>query len=372
MFCPWCGSENDPDARYCAECGRELDGTVSTVPGPSAGTVPPVPVPPVNPDKGRGGRIALLVVAIIAVVALVVAGTVVVVRAIDGNSSSISSDADGAESGGGTDEDPAGDDDNDDADADDTNRTDDDKDGVDADDGNDASDENADGAARTLDKDAVDAIVARYSETDAAVAVMTADGLRSYSSRYAESRYVAAGLYLPVYLAYTAKNPGRPSDSAGEMLRSMNNDAANAVIDGIGGLDALNDWLSDNRYSRTTFGRKFGDVAASERGYENYTSADDAARMLSACINDGSYELMNYDIASEGVRIPAGATVHAHRGMGIQDAYNDFVVISDGGTSVGVAVMTRDLGKEQAAGLTSDILDVVWTSMLAGQSGDGE
>ena len=93
---------------------------------------------------------------------------------------------------------------------------------------------------------------------------------------------------------------------------------------------------------------------------------------MSACLHRGSYRLVDYDIASEGVRIPAGATVHAHRGMGIQDAYNYFVVIADGGTSVGVAVMTRDLGKEQAARLTSDILDVVWTSMLAGQSGDGE
>lgn len=356
MFCRWCGTENDSDARYCIKCGHALDGVVPGAGGTTGEAGPPTPVPPTNRTAGGGGRIALLVVAIVVVVALIIAGTVLVVRAVDGDAGPTSGEVDGAVSDG----EKAGDD------------------GVtDRDDGSSDADDAADdpgnaAASRVLDKDAVDAIVAGYSETDAAVAVMTADGLRSYSSPYAESSYVAAGLYLPVYLAYTAENPGRPSDSAGEMLRSMNNDAANAVIDGMGGLDALNDWLSDNRYSRTTFGRKFGDVAASERGYENYTSADDAARMLSACINDGSYELMNYDIASEGVRIPAGATVHAHRGMGIQDAYNYFVVISDGGTSVGVAVMTRDLGKEQAAGLTSDILDVVWTSMLAGQGDDGE
>ena len=58
--------------------------------------------------------------------------------------------------------------------------------------------------------------------------------------------------------------------------------------------------------------------------------------------------------------------MHAHRGMGIQDAYNYFVVISNGEESVGVAVMTQNLGKERAASLTSDMLDVVWTSMLGG------
>ncbi len=356
MRCRWCNEENDPGARYCTECGRELGDAGTTVPGPPMESNPSMPVSPEERGMGRGGKIALLVIAAIAVVALVVTGTVLVIRAVDARPAAVSEQTDGSASGDEADDGAADDDDGKDDDADDA--------GNDADDT--PTDDTESTASRTLDKDSVDAIVDGYSDTDVAVAVMTADGLRSYSSRYAESRYVAAGLYLPVYLAYTAKNPGRPSDSAGEMLRSMNNDAANAVIDGIGGLDALNTWLADNRYSRTTFDRKFGDVAASEDGYENYTSANDAARMLSECIKDGSYELMGYDIASEGVAIPVGATVHAHRGMGIQDAYNYFVVISNGEESVGVAVMTQNLGKERAASLTSDMLDVVWTSMLGG------
>lgn len=354
MRCQWCGEENDPDARYCTECGRELSGVVPPVPGPRM-TEPPVQAPTTGRGMGKGGKIALLVVAVIAVVALVVTGTVLGIRTVDAHTGTVGEqtvDGDAASDG----EEDDGADDDGAADAED----------ADGDEDGDADGDGDAAASRTLDQKSVDAIIDGYSDTDAAVAVMTADGLRSYSSRYAESRYVAAGLYLPVYLAYTAKNPGQPSDSAGEMLRSMNNDAANAVIDSIGGLDALNAWLADNRYSRTTFGRRFGDVAASEDGYENYTSADDAARMLSECIKDGSYELMGYDIASEGVDIPAGATVHAHRGMGIQDAYNYFVVLSNGDESVGVAVMTRNLGKERTAGLTSDILDAVWTSMPGG------
>ncbi len=75
---------------------------------------------------------------------------------------------------------------------------------------------------------------------------------------------------------------------------------------------------------------------------------------------------MSYDIASEGVRIPEGATIHAHRGMGIQDAYNYFVVISDGRAKVALAVMTENLGQERAADLISQMLATVWDTMFAG------
>ena len=78
----------------------------------------------------------------------------------------------------------------------------------------------------------------------------------------------------------------------------------------------------------------------------------------------GDDGLMNYDIASEGVTIPAGATVHAHRGQGIKDSYNYFVVISNGKQKVAVAVMTQNQGKDSSAQLTSSVLDKVWNTML--------
>lgn len=354
MFCYRCGAENDAGARFCTTCGQPLgrfpdvDAERSVLPGsygsPGVGESPAPSATDggssAEPVRRRGpaDAVVAIVVAALAVVALVVALAVVAVRR-------------GGEQPGGQPAVPEESEPGADASSSD-------------DEGEDASDEARRSTSRTLDQSAVDAVVDGYSTTDVAVSVITQDGLRSYSSRNAERRYVAAGLYLPVYLAYTDTNPGRPSDSAGQMLRSMDNEAANALIDDIGGLDGLNSWLADHRYAHTSFGRVFGDVAASQEGRENYTSSDDAARMLAETIDDGAYLLMNHDIATEGVDVPQGATVHAHRGAGIQDAYNYFVVIGNGEDAVGVAVITEHLGREQAAALTSDILDAVWTTML--------
>ncbi|WP_275051221.1 serine hydrolase [Bifidobacterium pullorum] len=215
---------------------------------------------------------------------------------------------------------------------------------------------------RQLDTATLDRIVDSYSSTDAGVAVMTGGNSPAYSSPGGSSQFIAAGLYLPLYLA-SPKTP-TPSDSAGEMMRSMNNEAANGLIDAEGGLGGLNQWLADHRYSGTYFGRKFGDVTASDEGQENYSTPDDAARMLMAVAKDGGDQLMNVDLAAEGVAIPQDVTVHAHRGSGIQDAYNYFIVMSDGDQKVAVAVMTRGLGQANAAQLTSDVLANVAQSLF--------
>ena len=56
--------------------------------------------------------------------------------------------------------------------------------------------------------------------------------------------------------------------------------------------------------------------------------------------------------------------MHALRGEGIRDAYNYFMVISNGKRKVSVAVMTQDQGRDAAARLTSRVLDQVWNTML--------
>ena len=217
--------------------------------------------------------------------------------------------------------------------------------------------------SRTLNKSEMDAIVDGFSTAEVGVSVMTEDGLRSYSSRNASLSYVAAGLYLPAWLDYRNTHGQKP-DGYDDSLTGMNNNTANELIDAVGGESSLNDWLSDNKYRRTRFEREYGDVRASQSGYENYSSPDDAARMLSEMAKTGDDGLMNYDIASEGVTIPAGATVHAHRGQGIKDSYNYFVVISNGKQKVAVAVMTQNQGKDSSAQLTSSVLDKVWNTML--------
>lgn len=327
-----------PDGQY--PNGQYVDGQVPGARNGTAGSG--------MPQKGGAtAKIVVLVVSIVVVIALVVVGVVLAARYSDAQDDGTTSEVQDAD----TATDDADDDSFADADAD----------------SDDDQDEEEPATSRTLDKDEVDAIVDGYSTTDVAVSVITEDSLRSYSSRNASNQFVAAGLYLPVYLVYMDMNSGQSDSTSNQMMGSMSNDAANAMIEDIGGLSALNSWLSDERYSSTTFGRLFGDVEASEDGYENYTSSDDAARMLAKVIASGAYTRMNYDIVSEGVTVPGGATVHAHRGMGIQDAYNYFVVISDGEQAVGVAVMTEDLGKNEAAALTSDILENVWDTMFEGQ-----
>ena len=410
MICGRCGNANDAGFRFCTSCGAPLTAPAQgapesavpaqAVPGPaapaaaspapvvpeSASPAPVVPesaapasmeastmmMPPVQPQHYPGqasgpgfgpvpgqvsgqsagrhgkGRIAIIIAAVLVVVALVIAGVTLATRnnPSDGGTSA----PQGPSSSNGQ---TIPDDESDDRDTEASGEQD--------------PDEEEQGlSARTLDQESTDRIVDAFSTTDVAVSVMTEDGLRSYSSSNASTMMVSAGLYLPVYLAYYDAHEGQPSDAAGEMMRSMDNEAANLVIDSLGGVDAVDSWLSDNQYATSRFERKYGDVAASENGYENYASSDDAARMLSQIAADGADELMSFDIASEGVDIPEGATVHAHRGMGIQDSYNYFVVISDGRSKVGVAVMTEGMGQEQAADLTSQMLATVWDTMFEG------
>lgn len=419
MFCPFCGTRNEENARFCVECGHPMqppvqpsdaveqpdgavpldapssdatiadatvaDGTMpdgaapaagqrytyETAPSPVSASSPipapsPVPPAPTAPPRqhvptgreggsGRSGTASgvwKIVVATVIVVALIIGGTAWYLHAKsaqDGAQTTQSQETKQTKRPKTTRKKAA-------AGKSDASKTDKDTD---------ASRTNAKGAARTLDKQSTDAIVDGFSTTEVGVSVMTKDGLRSYSSRNASLSYVAAGLYLPAWIDYRDTYDQKPSEYA-DSLTGMNNDSANALVEKVGGESALNEWLNDNNYRRTRFERDYGDVQASQEGYENYSSPDDAARMLAEMAKTGDDGLMNYDIASEGVAIPSGATVHAHRGQGIKDSYNYFMVISNGSQKVAVAVMTQGQGKTAAAQLASRMLDKVWTTMLKG------
>lgn len=71
----------------------------------------------------------------------------------------------------------------------------------------------------------------------------------------------------------------RPAGTS-RVLSSMDNGKANELIDRDGGMDMLNSWLNAHDYDETRFGHLYGDVNASENGYDNTTSSDDAAKML--------------------------------------------------------------------------------------------
>jgi hypothetical protein len=212
-----------------------------------------------------------------------------------------------------------------------------------------------------IDEDELSSIVDAYSTTDTATSIMPlgsgddADD-DSYGTQQSTATFVASGLYLPVYLM--AKQTGN-SDAlakAESMMRTMSNDDANAAIFLLGGRDALNSWLHSNGYTGSTYNRAFGDVAASDTGAENTTTPRDAARMMAAIRRENADTMMNVDLVGEGIRVPDGMTVHAHRGQGIGNAYNVFAVATVNNRTVGVSIMTRTLSNDVAKEIVSSVL----------------
>lgn len=204
----------------------------------------------------------------------------------------------------------------------------------------------------SFDSGKLDSIV--KAAQPAVVALGTTDGEAEYASSGADSAEVASGLYLPVYLAVT-DNGKTPNNNAVGMLKSMNNDTANALIDEVGGLDAVNAWLKKNDFQHTELQRHYGDTAASAEGKENTATAEDAANMLLVMDRIDAAKYMRLDTQSEGITVPPSMTVYGHRGQGVGGVYNYFLVVKDGDKTVALAVMTQK-SKEEAAKLVSDLL----------------
>lgn len=342
-ICTHCGAAVEPDALFCSNCGAPVppDDAGSTSESPTrAMPNQPVPEPSMTGTQPTGAQTAgtqpkktnaivpIIIAAVVA--ALVVTGGVAyeVLRIMDGNVASPQPSETTLQTQAPT-----------------------------------ATPTVSGTPATDLDADKLQSIVNSYSSTDAAVSVRPVEDGDEFDSQQANSKFVAAGFYLPVYLS--AKDSGNASamSSAESMMRTMSNDDGNAAIDDLGGLSALNGWSSGAGYGNTDFQRMFGDVAASNSGYENYTSASDATKMLAATAKAGGTDLMSFDLASEGVNAPSGTTLNGHRGQGIKDSYNFFVLMKTGKTDVAVAVLTQNMGKDRAAALTSDILAEVATEV---------
>lgn len=366
-FCDQCGARLDAGRPFCPGCGKPVGavpagtGRASTPPpAPDATTTmlsphprPATPAPPSpsasaatlppqpgKPHKGKGGRIALVAIAIIAAIALVIAGIGIL-------GSRQSSDAGAAQP---SQEAPASD-----AAAS--------KDG-----GSGKSSDDAASKKFAFDKAKLDAIA--NGAQPAAVALTTADGDAEYASSSAGASKVASGLYLPVYLAAT-DNGKKPNATASAMLKTMDNDAANQLIDGMGGTGAVNDWLKRNGYEHTELQRHYGDTAASAAGQENTTTAQDAANMLAVMNRIDAAKLMTFDAAKQGIGVPGSMSVHGHSGQGIKDARNYFLVIKDGDRTICVAVLTDGQSKETVADTVTKLLAEIHTEANPENKGEG-
>ncbi|KAB7790911.1 serine hydrolase [Bifidobacterium leontopitheci] len=225
-----------------------------------------------------------------------------------------------------------------------------------------------DTAAAAPDDTKLSKITDAYSSDEVAVSAMFLDGSSTSNdsdsgtsddavanTNAARSRFVSAGLYLPVYLA-AQDYDSSVQTNARTMMSKMDNDAGNQAILGMGGFDKVNGWLSEHGYDDTSFDRHFGDVQASNDGHENYSSTYDAVRMLAAVDQAGGTGLMTTDIAKEGVKVPSGMTVHAHRGQGIKNTWNYFIIAETSHGKAAIAVATQNQGKEKAAEIASKVL----------------
>ncbi len=200
------------------------------------------------------------------------------------------------------------------------------------------------------------------------VAVAIVDLVTNMEFRVGNARqtYVASGFYAPIYTVASSMD----QKSADQMMKTMDNEAGNSLIDEYGGLSDVTEALSNQGYTQTIFNRKFGDVAASEAGYENYTSAVDSAKILRDIYANNGYKNMNWDLTKDGITLPKNAKVYAHRGQGIGGAYNIFAIIEEDETKYGVAVMSAHTGtNNEAQGISVPMISDILLEVHRGMTG---
>ncbi|MCL2828254.1 MAG: protein kinase [Oscillospiraceae bacterium] len=206
-----------------------------------------------------------------------------------------------------------------------------------------------------FDMGAIDGIISqRASPSDVAVSILDLNTMEMHVTANGNTPFVASGFYAPLYNIVLSHSSAR--QTADTMMATMDNAAANALIEGIGGFAQVNGILSNLGFAETRFGRNFGDVEASRRGHENYTTAREAAWILGELYENGGYLKMSFDLTRDGVILPGGIVVYAHRGAGIGAAYNVFAVIVTPSVNYVVVVLTSGLGSDSAAPIVSELL----------------
>ena len=223
----------------------------------------------------------------------------------------------------------------------------------------------------TLDISEIEEIISSYTSlSNVAVSVANLDSGEIYSTINSNVQFIASGMYLPVYIAAGGANAASTySGYLSDMLKNKNNQSANVIIDSFGGLESINEILRINGFSNTTQGRLYGDVNASNKGYENFTTSANAVEMLMYIYDDGGYTNMYSDLAAEGISVPRVGGVYAHTGQGIGTSYNIFLILIDSDTSFAVSILTNGMGstwdsaKKSAIPMISTLLGNINTQM---------
>lgn len=144
------------------------------------------------------------------------------------------------------------------------------------------------------------------------------------------------------------------------MIQDSDNIATNLIIDAVG-MPAVNEYASEIGLTQTVLNRRMMDFAA---GDENYTSANDVARMLQLIyqgklVNSGMSEFAldllkgQHDDAGLLEGLPAGS-VFAHKTGTLDGVFNDGGIVLDQSPYV-MVVLSGDAEKSQAQACMVDI-----------------
>ncbi len=170
---------------------------------------------------------------------------------------------------------------------------------------------------------------------------------------------------------------GELKDLITAMITVSDNDAANTLVQRLGGgdaqagMDVVNQFLEENGYTGTSMGRLFLEENPSG---ENYTTANDCAKLLASiyngtCVNEEASEKM-YAYLKEQTRvnkIPAGLTgtdaLVANKTGELAGDYGDYVendiaVIEAGDRAYVLCVLTG--GLQSNAEAAEQIADLSW------------
>ena len=207
-----------------------------------------------------------------------------------------------------------------------------------------------------------DIISGRTNPRNVSVAVLDLNSSEVFTTANGEVPFIASGFYTPLYLVALG-HPSHLQDVANTMMSQMNNHSANEIIRAVGGFSQVNRALSTLGFEQTTFAREFGDIDASERGFENYTTAKEAARMLEQIYEARQYFRKRVNLLQEGITLPNVANIYAHSGRGIGQTYNVFAVIHEVSGNYIVVIMTDNIGMAGATPIISEILNAIHLQM---------
>lgn len=352
MLCPKCGKVLDDSAHFCPVCGSKAENSPQAESQPAvATTVPPVGAVAKQPKKKKSkkgliiGIVAVLLAGFFFLIGIVAVALPVIFSRYDISFTLPWSDS---MKGEGTERNKE---------EEKTNKN------------KKQKSEKKEAVAKAEESDLasnMDSLLSSYGLTaDVTVAVVDNKTGKEYVSNGSTRSFTSWGFYLPVYMAFSDLYPSNYSDYRYNILSSTPatcNAAANFAIDQFGGPAGITSYLRDNlNYSSTVYGRKFGEVNATA---DNYTSAAEAARILSQFNAQYNYEELCYSPGSFGIAVPAGATMYAQFGtenISVKNNLNVFAVVKGSKSDYSVAILTQN--QASATGIVNILLNDIHVYM---------